>query len=281
MPLRVLLGWLSFVIGLGLAVAAAQVAEAYGFQREAIQIILAVVTTGVSVPLIYLLRKYADRKPWSGLGLSSPPQGLAYLLKGAGLLLLSTGITLLTGLVFGWIKVVGVQIPAETLLAMMINLLIAFFYEAFPEELAFRGYIFQNLNTKLPSWLALITQVLLFILAPLAIIAGLVAAGIGSWDAVTWEYVLTLAVFGTALQLSRILSGNLWMCIGYHLAWLEMVRYIVVPDSGAIIEVEYLSRNGYYLIHIGTIVLSIIILLVWSRRGKLRPLNWMSKAADD
>lgn len=271
---RVILGWLSFVLALGLAIGVAQVAEFYQFPRIAVQLILAVVTTSVAVPLIYLLRRYADRRSWSGLGLSSPPSGLPYLLLGAGLLFAMTGIALLLGYFLGWTRVVGFHLPVETLLVILINLPIAFFYEAFPEEMTFRGYIFRNLNTQLPQWLALLLQVLLFLLAPVVLIAFLFAFGMGSFDTLTFEYILTLVVFGTALQLSRILSGNLWMCIGYHLAWLEMVRYIVVPGEYGIVEVEYLSTNGFYLVYIGSIVLSVLTLLWWARRKKQPPVDW-------
>ncbi|MCZ8521651.1 MULTISPECIES: CPBP family intramembrane glutamic endopeptidase [Paenibacillus] len=274
MPWRVILGWLSFVAALGLAVAVAQVAESCQLPRTGIQILLAVATTGVAVPLIYLLRRFADRRPWSGLGLSPLPSGLPYLLLGAGLLFAMAGVALLTGSALGWLRVVAFHLPAATLLLILINLPIALFYEALPEELAFRGYIYRNLNTRLPRWLALVLQVIFFVLAPVALIAVLAAAGLATWDAITFEYILTLVVFGTALQLSRILSGNLWMCIGYHLAWLETVRYIVVPDSSAIVEVEYVSTNGYFLVYIGSIVLSVLVLLWWSLRRKQPPVDW-------
>ncbi|AFC31070.1 hypothetical protein PM3016_4298 [Paenibacillus mucilaginosus 3016] len=281
MPWRVLLGWMSFVAGLGLAVAVALTAAGYGFPTLAQQVMLAAVTSGVAVPLIYLLRRYADRRPWSGLGLTALPAGVPYALLGAGLLFAMTAAALALGSLLGWLRVTGLHLPAETLLVILVNVPIAFFYEAFPEELAFRGYIYRNLNTRLPRWLALVLQVVLFVLAPVALLAMLIAAGLGSWDSLTAEYILTLIFFGTALQLSRILSGNLWMCIGYHLAWLETVRYIVVPGDGAIVEVEYLSTNGYLLIHIGTIVLSVIALLWWSLRGKKPPVDWKGTEPDE
>ncbi|WP_426445832.1 hypothetical protein ACP26L_20320 [Paenibacillus sp. S-38] len=64
------------------------------------------------------------------------------------------------------------------------------------------------------------------------------------------------------------------MCIGYHLAWLESVRYIAVPGDGAITEVEYASPFGYDLVYIGTIVLSVLVLLWWSIRREKPPVDW-------
>jgi len=258
---RIMLGWLSFVIGLGAAVAVAQVAQSYEFPRIAIQLILAVVTTGIAIPLIYVLRQYADKRPWSGLGLSSPPSGLPYLILGVGLLAGSALLALVVGEAIGWLRVVELRLPVETLLVILINIPIAFFYEAFPEEVVFRGYLFRNLNTKFSRWLALLFQVVLFVLAPIALTAVMVAAGIGTWDLITLEYVINLIAFGTVLQLCRIYSGNLWMCIGFHIAWLEMVRYVIVPGSYAIIEVEYLSPYGYLLLSLGSTILAILIVL--------------------
>lgn len=266
---RILLGWLAFAAGLGLAVAAATAAGSYGFPTLALQLILAVVTTGVSVPLIYVLRRYADRRPWSGLGLSSPPKGLPYFQLGMGLLALLTTASLLIGSALGWLHVVAFHLPVTTLFLILINSAIAFFYEAFPEEIAFRGYLYRNLNTRLPRWLALIIQVVLFVLAPVALTAIMVLAGIATWDQITVDYMINLVAFGTMLQLCRILSGNLWMNIGFHLAWLEMVRYVVVPSPSAIVEVEYISPLAGYLVNIGTVVLGVIVLFVWSLRKKV------------
>lgn len=263
---RILLGWLAFVAGLGLAVAAATVGGSYGLSTLGQQILLAVVTTSVSVPLIYLLRRYADRRPWRGIGLSSPPSGLPYFLLGIGFIVLIMAVSLLLGSALGWLRIVDVHLPVPTLLVILINSMIAFFYEAFPEEITFRGYLYRNLNTRFPRWLALLLQIVLFVMAPIAITAWMVAIGIGTWDLITTEYIISLIVFSAALQLSRLVTNHLWMSIGFHLAWLEMVRYVIVPSSSAIVEVEYLSPLGSYLISIGSVIIGVIFLLIWSIR---------------
>jgi len=267
---RILLGWLSFVVALGVAVAVTLAAQNYGFPVLAQQIILAVVTTGIAVPLIYLLRRYADNRPWSGLGLSPLTSGFLYLLLGAGFLIALMGIALLAGTLAGWIRVIDVHLPVETLLVILINIPIAFFYEAFPEEVTFRGYLYGNLSERFNRWLALLFQLILFVLAPAALTAVLVAAGVGSWDLITIDYVVNLLAFGTALQLCRIFTGNLWMCIGFHLAWLEMVRFVIVPSDNALIEVEYLSPYGSYLVSLGSVTIGILMLLYWTYRNRKR-----------
>ncbi|MGX4585564.1 CPBP family intramembrane glutamic endopeptidase [Paenibacillus chitinolyticus] len=267
---RILLGWLSFVGALGVAVAVTLAAQNYGFPVLAQQIILAVVTTGIAVPLIYLLRRYADNRPWSGLGLSPLPSGFRYLLLGAGFLIAMMGIALLAGTLLGLIRVVDVHLPVETLLVILINIPIAFFYEAFPEEVTFRGYLYGNLNERFNRWLALLFQLILFVLAPVALTAAMVAAGVGTWDLITIDYVVKLLAFGTALQLCRIFTGNLWMSIGFHLAWLEMVRFVIVPSDNALIEVEYLSPFGSYLVPLGSITIGILVLLYWTYRNRNR-----------
>ncbi|KOP69233.1 CAAX protease [Bacillus sp. FJAT-18019] len=276
---RIVLGWLAFVTGLGLAVVIATVAGSYEFPTLGLQILLAVVTTSVSVPLIYLLRRYVDQRPWSGLGLSSPPSGFRYFLLGIGLLALITAAALLIGSAAGWLRIVAFHFPVATMLVILINTPIAFFYEAFPEELTFRGYVFRNLNTLFPRWLALLLQVILFVLAPIAVTGFMVALGIGTWDLITVEYIVNLTAFGTVLQLCRILSNNLWMNIGFHLAWLEMVRYVVVPSNVAFVEIEYLSVWGHYMITIGSVIIGIVLLIVWSLRSGNR-IDWNRKEPD-
>ncbi|MBU5346870.1 CPBP family intramembrane metalloprotease [Paenibacillus lautus] len=270
---RVVLGWLAFVTGLGLAVVIATVAGSYQIPTLGLQILLAVVTTSISVPLIYLLRRYVDQRPWSGLGLSSVPSGFRYFLLGIGFLALVTAAALLIGSAAGWLRILDFHFPIVTMLVILINVPIAFFYEAFPEEITFRGYVYRNLNTRFPRWLALVLQVVMFVLAPIAVTAFMVAIGIGTWDLITVEYIINLVAFGTVLQLSRIVSNNLWMSIGFHLAWLEMVRYAVVPSQYAFIEIEYLSVWGSYMVTIGSVIIGIILLIVWSLRSKNR-IDW-------
>ena len=79
--------------------------------------------------------------------------------------------------------------------------------------------------------------------------------------------------FWYGIALSRIVSNNLWMSIGFHLAWLEMVRYVVVPSQYAFIEIEYLSVWGNYMVTIGSVIIGIILLIVWSLRSKNR-IDW-------
>lgn len=251
----------------------ATTASSYEIPTLGLQILLAVVTTSVSVPLIYLLRRYVDQRPWSGLGLGSPPSGFRYFILGIGLLALVTAAALLIGSAAGWLRIVAFHFPVATMLVILINVPIAFFYEAFPEELTFRGYVFRNLNTRFPRWLALILQVVLFVLAPIAVTGFMVATGIGTWDLITVEYIINLIAFGTVLQLCRIVSNNLWMNIGFHLAWLEMIRYVVVPTNYAFIEIEYLSIWGNYMVTIGSVIIGIILLVVWSLRSKNR-IDW-------
>lgn len=136
------------------------------------------------------------------------------------------------------------------------------------------------MNTRFPRWIALLLQVSLFVLAPVALTAIMVAAGIATWDQITADYIINLIAFGTLLQMCRILSGNLWMNIGFHVAWLEMVRYVVVPSSSALIEVQYNSPLGAYLVNIGSVVIGIIVLLTWSLRKKNR-VDWNRVEPED
>lgn len=109
----------------------ATTASSYEIPTLGLQILLAVVTTSVSVPLIYLLRRYVDQRPWSGLGLSSPPSGFRYFILGIALLALVTAAALLIGSAAGWLRIVAFHFPVATMLVILINVPIAFSMKPF------------------------------------------------------------------------------------------------------------------------------------------------------
>jgi uncharacterized protein len=275
---RIVAGWLVFVVALTLATmlgAAAESAFNDPLVRQAVQ---AAVVTGLVLPTIYALRRHGDGRSLRGLGLSSPMQGLPYFCLGVALVVAMAGVGLIFGVALGWLRVVSVPLPVGTVLALLVNLPVAFLYEALPEELVFRGYLYSSLNARLARWLAMMAGVALFVLAPLAVSGVQAAVGMEAGSSVTIDYVVLLTGFAIVLQLCRIVTGSLWTGIGFHLAWLEISRYIVAPRATPLVRIEDpVPGTGELLVlFVGAILGSCLVLVLWSRLRK-RPVGWRER----
>lgn len=149
-----------------------------------------------------------------------------------------------------------------------------FFYEAFPEELTFRGTVYNALNRRFNCFIALLLQPILFVLAPLTVSGLQYIAGIES-PAITLDYIVLLLSFGFILQLLRIATGSLWTSIGFHLAFLENSRFFVLQgDKRFITYEEIVPGTGalfvifFMLIIVGTLLLIPAVIARWRRRNK-------------
>jgi len=275
---RIVAGWLVFVVALTLATMLGAAAEADFNDPLVRQGVQAVVVTGLVLPTIYALRRYGDGRSLRGLGLSSPARGLPYFCLGVALVVAMAGVGLGAGVALGWLRVVSVPVPAVTMLALLVNLPVAFLYEAFPEELVFRGYLYSSLSSRLARWLAMLAGVALFVLAPLAVSGVQAAVGMEPGNSVTVDYVVLLTGFGVVLQLCRIVTGSLWTGIGFHLAWLEISRYVVVPRAAPLVRIEDpVSGTGELLVlFVGAILGSCLVLVFWPRLRK-RPVGWRER----
>jgi membrane protease YdiL (CAAX protease family) len=271
-------GWLVFVVALTLATMLGAAVEADFNDPLVRQGVQAVVVTGLVLPTIYALRRYGDGRSLRGLGLSSPTRGLPYFCLGVALVVAMAGVGLSAGVVLGWLRVVSVPVPAVTVLALLVNLPVAFLYEAFPEELVFRGYLYSSLSSRLARWLAMLAGVALFVLAPLAVSGAQAAVGMEPGNSVTVDYVVVLIGFGIVLQLCRIVSGSLWTGIGFHPAWLEISRYVVAPWAAPLVRIEDpVPGTGELLVlFVGAILVSCLVLVFWPRLRK-RPVGWRER----
>lgn len=278
MILRVAAGWSAFVVALFLATFVGEVARAtLGVPPYIQQLVQAVVVTGLVVPAIYALLR-SDGKPWRWVGMSSFASGLSRCLIGIRLVVGTAGVALGLGVAAGWLRVVSWDLPLATVLALAANIPIALLYEALPEELAFRGYLYSTLNSRVACWLAALAGLVLFVLAPVTVVALQAAAGMEAGNSITVDYVILLAGFGLVLQLCRIVTGSLWTSIGFHLAWLELSRYVVVPRAEPLVRIEDVTpgTSEILVLFLGAIVGSILLLIVWPwLRG--RRIGWRGR----
>lgn len=112
-------------------------------------------------------------------------------------------------IVMGWSSVRLLSPPGALLAAMPALLLGVFLLEAFPEELALRGYLQGLLARKVSPWIALLLQAALFTAFAWSI--GALAS------AQQWMFIPCL---GLILGYVRALTGSVWAAMGVHAAWM-------------------------------------------------------------
>lgn len=182
---------------------------AFGPEYERLgHVVNAVLATVLTVPAIVLARRSLDKRPLAGLGLPSLQTGRRSFLIGMGCYLIPAGIGLGVALGFGWVEV-SLTVSFTQLLVLLSGLVaLVFLYEALPEELVFRGYIYRNLNTSFPRWIAVGGQAVLFALWGVAIGASPTVNG-----AVFFFFVAIV------IGMIRAITGDVWACVGFHLAF--------------------------------------------------------------
>ncbi|WP_445480217.1 CPBP family glutamic-type intramembrane protease [Lysinibacillus irui] len=233
--------------------------------KQIAMLLQGIIFTGLTLVVLFVLkRENPDLLKNIGLkGVNSSSK----LIFGIALpfILLVSGI--LTAYLFGGIENVRLNLTTNVIIAILINSLTAFMYEAFPEEVFIRGLIFEELHKKYRFIISLIFQPLIFICVPIMVLA-MASIFFSEPFAVTIDYFILLFIFGIALQLYRRYTGTLWMSILFHIVYLEVARYISMggmynPDV-ALLEFDE-TFGGFmtlYLSFLFIVILSVVVLSV-------------------
>ena len=168
----------------------------------------AVATTALAVPMVVLAYRRLDRLPWAALRRGSPRTALGLLLLGAAGYLLPAALAVAVLAATGHLEVGLRAAPAEAVLSVLALLVLVLLYEALPEELVFRGYLYRNLATALPRWAAVLAQAALFTTFGLAVGA-----------AASVDRVVLFFAFAVVQGAIRAVTDTLWAPIGFHLAF--------------------------------------------------------------
>ena len=225
--------------------------------------------------LTYLYRRSVDRRSWQGIAL--PPLHKRLLDVTVGMV---SGI-LIVALVFGieyasgWIHVVGLEEGTSALTLLVDSLLLSLAFGVC-EEICFRGYIFQNLGEGSPMWMATLVTGLIFCAFHLLEVG---------FDARGLSFLLFILLLNVFLVLTRLLTGSLWLAIGFHTVfdWVAIIVGLgsVVSADRHVLHVERTtSLIAEDLLTAFVAVLGILLLLVWAWRSK-RHLSWHATLAED
>jgi len=160
--------------------------------------------------ITWAFRRFLDRDTLLGLGLQRSKRWKREI--GTGLILGFLLMAFIFGVewTLGWVRVLGFAWQRQPPMALFGTLLgYASFYTfvAFGEELAFRGYVLQNLRKEWGSPVALLASSFLFALlhglnphfTPLALVG--------------------IALAGVFMAYGYLISGSLWLPIAFHFAW--------------------------------------------------------------
>jgi membrane protease YdiL (CAAX protease family) len=105
----------------------------------------------------------------------------------------------------------------------VVLLLLVILYEAVPEELVFRGYLFRVLSERLPAWAVIVGQALLFCAF------GAVIGAAGSFDR-----LLLFFFFSISLGYLRQVTGSVFATIGFHAVFQLIAQWLLGDQWGAL-----------------------------------------------
>ncbi|WP_309599596.1 CPBP family intramembrane glutamic endopeptidase [Paenibacillus tyrfis] len=258
----VLSSWGIFVMGLFISTAVGQTVSHAGYFEPLVHVLQAVLLAFIVLPSLYWLLKKSNSRPFLVIGLSSVKRAFLRFITGAGLVAVLSGSGFAIAEWLGWIRITEFHFSMSLISIALLNVVVAFFYEAFPEELTFRRAVYSALSDRFGRIFALFLQPVVFALAPITVsglhlITGFEAAPI------TRDYVILLVTFGIILQLLRLVTNSLWTSIGFHLTYLFNSRFIVLQREARFLTYDEIEpgTGELFIIFMMTLLMGIVILI--------------------
>lgn len=254
------------------------------------ELVFAAIFVSGMLGLTYLYRRRLDHRPWSGMALSSPRRRwLDLVMGGLWLPLLMPTPLIVLAFAVGQVCIVGNEVADSGLLVSGLFVLAGLsnnFVIGFCEELAMRGYVFQNLGERYPLWLA-------------TLLTGLMFGLLHFWGGLDVATILSMAALSAVFITLRVCTRSIWAAVGLHTAfnWVytsllgfssseggygHALLHIEVPnsESAAAPANPVLGDIGSVLPNIIACGVIVLMLLVWNRfRG--RRINWRAKLDDE
>ena len=279
-----LLAWIVLGAGLGLAVGIAEaVTQATGGGLLPEVVLQAVLMSALVVPAVVLLRRRLDRRSLAGLGLSrriGRPVAV-----GIGVGAATGGVVWVPAGLLGWIRVDGIDLAAFAGFLLLNGVVLAL-YEAIPEELALRGYMWTNLRDGTGLVVATLLTTALFPAIGLVLESGrwivrtLAGSDTGAFtpipegsDAIA--YVLQLVLFGLALVAARRIpmEGALLVAMAFHWTQLTVTRVLLGgmgwASSGW--DVAFVEPDAIALVLVHIVLAGLVFVAVRKRMERRRP----------
>jgi len=238
-----------------------------GVNSAGVYLLRALAVSAVVVTGIWWLRTRRDGLSMVDLGIPGMPRALQEFGWGIGIVALPLAASSILGNSLGWVDM-SLNMSWSALGAIGVGAATVFLFEAVPEELVFRGYIYRNFSSRHRRWVAAVITTALFVLLPLILVQiqsrvfG-TEITIGGSSSITVGYLITLTIFGLFVQYLRILTGAIWTGIGFHLAFVYMNR-LVGPDPGNVLQFgEITNSMAMQITALGLVGLLLVFLVAY------------------
>jgi len=187
----------------------------YTFAAHAIR---APLTFALVAGLLLLILGWERASP-EKYGLIPNRRTALFLALGAGAYLVPFVVTavIVSSLGLASVRITGSL--GEAILQLLAVVVLVLLYEAIPEELIFRGYIFAAVSNSLPKWATVLIQATLFC-----------AFGFAIGAARTPDRLLLFFIFSLSLGVVRAASGSVFATIGFHAAFQITTQPLLGPQ---------------------------------------------------
>jgi membrane protease YdiL (CAAX protease family) len=176
---------------------------------------------GGTLAISFILARYLDKRPYSTIGFMFHSRWLKEYLIGVLIGFALVSIIFLFELGMGFITVKLNNISPSLLTNVFIYLLIIFIVQSAYEELAYRGYLFQNFIEGANAIIAVAVISVLFGIAHL------------NNPNSSWVAAFNITAGGIMLALAYIRTKSLWLASGLHFSWNFFLSTIYsLPVSG-------------------------------------------------
>jgi membrane protease YdiL (CAAX protease family) len=180
------------------------------------------------VAITYVFRRFVDRRPWRDIGLTAGRRPVRAAAAGFGGGLLAMGGFFATAWALGWARVTGTELAERGLggvTALLAAGVVMYGASSVFQEVAFRGYFFQNLaEAHSVRWGAIVSSV---------IFAALHFPDGASSPLFAVVLLVDLTAIACFFVLTRLRTGALWMAIGFHTGWNWAMDNVFSLDTAA------------------------------------------------
>ena len=277
----VAIAWMAGLIGLALAGWLAQSSEVWGWSNASRIAAKSAVFCAFVFGAVWWLQRRFERIGPAEMGLPGPITSVAGFAAGVGIFVVPMAITLIVNAFTGWGEV-QFNFNASVLSGFGLALAAVFFFEALPEEFLLRGYIYSSLSKQHRRWVAYLATVALFVLFPVALtpiqqhLLGL-EIQLGGGSALTMGYLINMLLFGAFVGYLRVLTGSIWMGVGFHTAFVLINHLIGQSDSVLIQFTGFESEQPLQLVLISSLAIVFMSLLLYPKLAGRR-LGWGERA---
>ncbi|MEP1306984.1 MAG: CPBP family intramembrane glutamic endopeptidase [Balneola sp.] len=273
--LKVLIALLAIYISMLIAIYLGEMVEPdFIISRYTLQ---ALVLSSLIITSLWVLRNVVDHHLPRSIGIGHLSDGLKKFFLGLGLFLIPITLTITLTVVFGWGNVTFNSINLSVLGSGILTVML---FEALPEELIFRGYIYTHLTTDFAKWKASLITVLLFVISPVILVSIQrllnINVTIGGASSITLSYILSLIFFGVFVQYLRVLTNSVWTGVGFHLFFVYINR-LIGTSSENLIQLSDVTDETPMQIILGISMLAVLAGLFLYPKISKHKLGWKEK----